>query len=79
MPQRHVCAEVAQVADLLGVTAIIVGHTITPSGRVEMKCDGRLVMADVGLSAWTMGKMGVLVCEGGQMHALHGEDDYHTV
>lgn len=65
----------AAVADVLGVATIIVGHTITDSGRAETRCGGRLVMADVGLSRHAWGNMGALVCEGGRLRALHAHGD----
>ncbi|KAH0485544.1 MAG: hypothetical protein KVP17_004935 [Porospora cf. gigantea B] len=43
--------------------AMVVGHTPTESGNVEVACKGRLVMADVGISRWVRGSPRMLLLE----------------
>ena len=42
---------------------MVVGHTPTESGNVEVVCKGRLVMADVGISRWVRGSPRMLLLE----------------
>ncbi|KAG2437192.1 hypothetical protein HXX76_005856 [Chlamydomonas incerta] len=72
-PSQQVCAEVAAVARRLGVQRVVVGHTVQRGGRVSSRCNGQLLMADVGLSRAIAGKMAVLTCSGGVMKAVYGE------
>ncbi|KAL6755471.1 hypothetical protein V8C86DRAFT_213861 [Haematococcus lacustris] len=56
-PDTQVCAGVARVAAELGVSRVVVGHTIQEHGMTE-RCGGRLLMADVGVSRFVGGRLG---------------------
>ena len=55
------CDAALEVTRRLGVRRLVVGHTVTKSGRIETRCDGLIHMIDVGMSrlyggspsAWT--------------------------
>ncbi len=46
------------MADALAVRRVVVGHTIQEGGRASVRCGGRLVMADVGMSRGVGGRLG---------------------
>ncbi|KAF5829291.1 Metallo-dependent phosphatase-like protein, partial [Dunaliella salina] len=50
LPRHKVCADVAMVCEQMGVSRVIVGHTVQTSGEVSKMCGGQLLMADVALS-----------------------------
>eukprot|EP00198_Chlamydomonas_reinhardtii_P005657 XP_001694993.1 set/thr protein phosphatase [Chlamydomonas reinhardtii] len=72
-PNEQVCAEVAAVAERLGVQRVVVGHTVQRGGRVSSRCGGQLLMVDVGLSRAIAGEMAVLTCSNGVLRAVYGE------
>jgi hypothetical protein len=39
--RRRVCAEVAEVLDLVGARHLVVGHNVQPGKRARALCDGR--------------------------------------
>jgi hypothetical protein len=39
--KRRVCAEVAEVLDLVGARHMVVGHNVQPGKRARALCDGR--------------------------------------
>ncbi len=45
------CLKLAKVLNALRVSRMVVGHTITASGKIELLCDGELVKIDVALSS----------------------------
>jgi len=49
-PEAEACAELSHSLSLLKAEAMVVGHTIQPTGRVTFRCNRRLVMTDVGMS-----------------------------
>ena len=46
----QVCLKIADVCKQLGVSRVVVGHTVVVGGKVAELCGGRLIMADVALS-----------------------------
>lgn len=57
------CALLEHVLDDQQARVMVVGHTPTSSGDVEVACGGRLVMADVGISRWVRGKPRMVLVE----------------
>jgi hypothetical protein len=52
----RVCRLLSESLTLLGATQMVVGHTVQDDGVIKSRCGGRLIMADIGLSAWVQRK-----------------------
>ena len=52
----RVCRLLSESLTLLGATQMVVGHTVQDDGMIKSRCGGRLIMADIGLSAWVQRK-----------------------
>jgi hypothetical protein len=57
------CAYAENVTRRLDVRRIVVGHTVTPSGYIETRCDGLIHMIDVGMSAMYGGTPSAWMCD----------------
>lgn len=62
---RHV----TRVLEKHGISRIVIGHTVSPAG-IATRFDGRVVLADVGLSQAFGRGFGYVVVENGAMYAL---------
>eukprot|EP00947_MAST-08B_sp_MAST-8B-sp1_P002352 g2352.t1 len=49
---ENVCRQLGASLEALSAGRMVVGHTIQEHGRVSTRCDGRLVLVDVGMSDW---------------------------
>lgn len=61
---------VTSLTEALGVKRIVIGHTPTP-GAVLQRLGGRVVMIDVGLSAYYGSNRACLIIEGDKLFAMH--------
>lgn len=52
LPRDDVCDDLNEVLEMFGVSRLFVGHTPMPTKRVMSRCDGRLILTDVGMSRW---------------------------
>ncbi|MCW8844682.1 MAG: metallophosphoesterase [Gammaproteobacteria bacterium] len=57
----------------LGVSKVLVGHTVTPDHRIETRMDGKVVMVDTGMlsSVYLGGRASALLVEDGRMQAYY--------
>lgn len=57
----------------LGVSRVVVGHTVTPDRRIVTRLDGRLVMVDTGMleSVYQGGRTSALVLQGDALQARY--------
>jgi hypothetical protein len=69
-PEDGLQSHVAALLATHGVAHIVVGHTTTP-GAVVPRLGGRIVLIDVGLSAYYGARPACLVVQGGTAFALH--------
>lgn len=69
-PEDTLAPHVDAVLAAHGVSRIVVGHTTTP-GAVVPRLDGRVLLIDVGLSAYYGTRPACLVVEAGTAFALH--------
>jgi len=60
--ESEACALAAEVIRRLGVRRMVVGHTVTKSGKIETRCDGSIHMIDVGMSKMYGGSPSVWMC-----------------
>jgi len=71
LPEASIAEHVDQVLARHKVKRIIVGHTPTQKGVVS-RLGGKVILADVGLSAYFGGRRACVVIEGDQAFALDG-------
>lgn len=53
--EGSVCRHLEQVLARLGVRRLVVGHTPQSSGRAAVRCEGKLLLLDTGMSSGMMG------------------------
>ena len=68
-PQAEDCDVLAAVLSRLGVSRMIVGHTVQESG-ITSYCDGRVWCIDVGMSAYYGGEPQALEIRGDSVRVL---------
>jgi len=49
-PESKVCDQLQRVLEMMGARRMVVGHSLQRSGKVLVRCDGRYLVADVGIS-----------------------------
>jgi hypothetical protein len=60
------------ILETLDARAIVVGHTVTKTGRIQSRFDGRVIMIDVGMSPAYRGSLAALEVAGdGTVSALY--------
>jgi hypothetical protein len=57
-PEEKACPTLEKALDLLDAERMVVGHTTRRDGEVETRCDGRLAVIDIGISAHYGGNLG---------------------
>jgi len=70
LAQDNVADHAASLTAALGVKRMVVGHTPTP-GAIMQRFGGRVVMIDVGLSAYYGSNRACLIIEGDKLFAMH--------
>ncbi|UJR83841.1 shewanella-like protein phosphatase [Sandaracinus amylolyticus] len=65
------CATLARTLERLGVTRMVIGHTVQDEG-IGSACEGRVWRIDVGLSRHYGGPIEVLEIEGDEVEVLRG-------
>ena len=69
-PEAELADHVDRVLTTFGVKHVVIGHTVTP-GAVVPRFDGKVVMIDVGMSAFYGGPPACLIVENGAAFAMH--------
>merc|ERR1712118_651322 len=54
----QICSDLHRTLAHLGAARMVVGHTPQVSRRALIKCDGRFIVLDVGMSRWLFGERG---------------------
>ncbi len=57
---QRACGQLSQVLGVLGAQRMIVGHTVQITGRPTIRCGGRLIMADTGMSSFYGGGLSLV-------------------
>jgi hypothetical protein len=70
LAQEDISDHVTRLTEALGVKRIVIGHTPTP-GAVLQRFGGKVVMIDVGLSAYYGSNRACLIIEGEKLYAMH--------
>jgi hypothetical protein len=68
--ETELADHVRKLLQTYGVKRIVIGHTPTP-GAVITRFDGKVVLIDVGLSAFFGSRRACLLLEGEKMYAIH--------
>eukprot|EP00922_Rhytidocystis_sp_ex-Travisia-forbesii_P008277 GHVS01012194.1.p1 GENE.GHVS01012194.1~~GHVS01012194.1.p1 ORF type:complete len:588 (+),score=203.26 GHVS01012194.1:71-1834(+) len=50
------CDIVTATLQLLGGERMVIGHTVQETGNIQVKCDGKLILIDTGVSRYVMNK-----------------------
>ena len=69
-PQRDEMTQLPRLLEHFGVRRIIVGHTVT-RGVVLPRFDGRVILADVGLTTHYGARVACVLIEGDRVYAIH--------
>lgn len=64
-PETEACALLAQALPALGARRMVVGHTTRSDGRIQTRCDGALVVIDIGIADHYGAHLGALELRGG--------------
>ena len=72
--------ELEKILELAGARAIVVGHTVSESGRIQPRFGGRVVQIDTGMlsSVYKNGRASALEIVGDRWKAVY-EDGEETV
>lgn len=70
-PEAEACQTVSRALTALSAERMVVGHTTQDSGRIAVRCDGRIVGIDTGISAHYGGHLAAVEFRGGDAWALY--------
>lgn len=70
-PEHEACPELARSLRALGAARMVVGHTTRRDGRIQPRCEGRLLVIDIGISRHYGGHEGALEIVDGDARALY--------
>ncbi|ORX72572.1 Metallo-dependent phosphatase [Anaeromyces robustus] len=49
--EKEACDELSEVLKMTNTTRMVVGHTVQKDGLIKTKCDNKLVVVDIGITA----------------------------
>lgn len=58
--EESICAVVDEALAHLNVKRMVVGHTVQEDGRIHTRCQGKVVLIDVGISSFYGGHLAAL-------------------
>lgn len=70
-PEAAACPALASSLAQLGARRMVVGHTTRKDGRIEVRCDGRLYVIDIGIADGYGAHLGALELSHGDARALY--------
>lgn len=70
-PEASACPSLADALDKLGARRMVVGHTTRDDGRIQARCDGRLLVIDIGVADHYGAHLGALEFVAGDARALY--------
>jgi len=73
LSRREICPELDNLLAILSVERMIVGHTVQKKGP-RVRCNGRLILIDTGVSRNVNGMQVVWECSGGESRFLSNAD-----
>eukprot|EP00899_Mesostigma_viride_P005338 jgi/Mesvir1/14805/Mv05444-RA.1 len=69
--KKDVCAMLRTTLDMFNATRMVVGHTVQHGGRFTQRCDGQLVLIDVGISSAYVGTQAAWECHNDRAKELY--------
>jgi len=76
-----ICPRLTRVLEKLKVKRMVVGHTVQVNGKVLVRCQGKFIVVDVGISRAYGGRMAALeIWPNGRMEAIYrdGREVIHS-
>ncbi|KAI7870949.1 Metallo-dependent phosphatase-like protein [Spinellus fusiger] len=70
-PEETVCPLLDQALAYMKVDRMVVGHTVQRNGRIHTRCQGKVILIDIGISFVYGGHRGALEIIGDQVTALY--------
>jgi len=70
-PPVVACSLLAKSLHRLGGERMVVGHDVTPSGRIETRCANQLIRVDTGISRFVQNSVSILKISNGHYSELH--------
>lgn len=74
-PETEACPRLAQALTALGATRMVVGHTTRRDGRIQVRCEGRLHVIDIGIADHYGGHLGAWTSAAGDARARYPDGD----
>lgn len=70
-PEAVACPRLTEALTALGAKRMVVGHTTRRDGRIAPRCDGALLVIDIGIAAHYGGNLGAIEIVNGDARALY--------
>ncbi|KAI8644061.1 Metallo-dependent phosphatase-like protein [Parasitella parasitica] len=68
-----ICSVLDQALELLEANRMVVGHTVQHDGAIRTRCDGKVILIDIGISKAYSGGKGALEIRGNTVNALYAD------
>ncbi|CEP18730.1 hypothetical protein [Parasitella parasitica] len=68
-----ICSVLDQALALLEANRMVVGHTVQHDGAIRTRCNGKIILIDIGISRTYNGGKGALEIRGNTVHALYAD------
>lgn len=72
-PEPVACEELGRALSVLGAERMVVGHTTQRSGKIAVRCEGRLLGIDTGISSHYGGNFAAVELREGAAEAIYPE------
>lgn len=70
-PEPAACAQATRALEALGARRMVMGHTTQEGGRIGVRCDGRILGIDTGISSLYGGHPAAIEIRSGDARALY--------
>ncbi|KAL0088536.1 Metallo-dependent phosphatase-like protein [Phycomyces blakesleeanus] len=70
-PEEDVCPMLDAALKMMEADRIVVGHTVQRDGKIHTRCDGKVVLIDIGISYVYGGHRGAIEIIGDQVIAIY--------
>lgn len=69
--EDEVCSVLDKALNLLEANRMVIGHTVQHDGAIHTRCDGKVILIDIGISSAYGGRKGALEIVGNDVTALY--------
>jgi hypothetical protein len=70
-PEPDICSTLEVSLKAMKVNRMVLGHTVQQDGKIKTRCEGRVILIDVGISRWMFGNLAALELTPGHARALY--------